>query len=85
MPFAVTIGRLCEEFGYKPEEAIAAWRQAPVGFLEQVIEARAYMRTKAACDAYDEDPKALKRPNGPLAELVRAIEFEDAQACLVRS
>ena len=75
-PFTFLISRLCEEFGYTPEQAVRAWQRAPEGFLEQVMEARAYARTKAACDAAR---TRKERPTGPLADLVTAIEFELAQ------
>ncbi len=63
---------MCEEFPYTPEQALAAWERAPEGFLEQVMEARAYARTKAACDAAT---SRKERPTGPLADLVTDIEF----------
>ena len=73
MPFVYLVSRLCEEFGYTPVAAVRAWYGAPAGFLEQVIEARAYAKTKALCDAAT---SRKERPTGPMAELVTAIEFE---------
>lgn len=73
MPFVFLVGRLCQEFGYKPEEAVRAWGEAPVGFLEQVIEARAYAEVKAAADRAT---SRKDRPTGALADLLTEIEFE---------
>lgn len=70
------ISRLCEEFGYRPEEAWRAWRTAPEGFLEQVMEARAYAATKAA---QDRATTRKEQPTGATADLVREIELELAQ------
>ena len=69
------ISRLCDEFPYTPEQAVDAWGRAPDGFLEQVIEARAYARTKAAMDAAT---SRKNMPTGPMADLVTAIEFDVA-------
>ena len=71
------VSRLCEEFGYRPEEAYRAWRSAPDGFLEQVLEARAYAATKAAIDRA---ATRKEQPCGQLADLVRQIDLEIAQA-----
>lgn len=73
------IDRLCEEFGYRPEEAWHRWWTLPAGFLERVLEARAYRRTKAA---YESAPDAAHQPTGPLANLVRAIEFDLVSAAI---
>jgi len=73
MPVPYLVGRLCEEFGYHPEQALHAWQRAPEGFLEQVMEMRAYARTKGACD---HAVSRKSRPTGKLADLVTEIEFE---------
>ena len=70
------IGRLCEEFGCLPSAAYREWLACPVGFLEEVIDARAYAKTKAQVDA---STKRSEQPHGPLADLVRQIEFGLAQ------
>lgn len=67
------IGRICEEFQCLPSEAYREWRRVPGGFLEQVIEARHYAKTKAHVDAA---PDRKSQPTGPLADMVRAIEFQ---------
>ena len=67
------ISRLCEEFGYYPEQALLAHQTAPDGFLEQVLEARGYAATKAAIDRA---PTRKQQPTGRLADLVREIEME---------
>lgn len=70
------ISRLCEEFGYRPEQALWAHQTAPDGFLEQVLEARAYAATKAAIDRAT---TRKQQPTGRLADLVREIDLELAQ------
>ena len=55
-----------------PSEAWREWQRLPAGFMEQVIEYRAYGSAKAVADA---NPKAA----GGLVDLVRVIEFELVQ------
>lgn len=76
MPLAYWIGRVCEEFRLPPSAAYHEWMRAPCGFIEDVIEARGYARTKAAMDAAT---SRKAQPTGPLADRVREIEFELAQ------
>lgn len=79
LPLVFLISRLCEEFGYHPEQALRAHQQAPDGFLEQVLEARAYAATKAAIDRA---ATRKEQPRGRLADLVREIDMELAQEAL---
>lgn len=71
------LGRLCEEFHCLPSEAFREWLQAPVGFLEEIIESRAYARAK---DLYDHARSAKDLPQSPLIDLVKEIEFALVQA-----
>jgi len=70
---------LCEEFQKLPTEIVAEQAQLPAGFLEEIIEARAYAATKLAYDR-QQDPKA----EHPLVALVKLIEVELVQEELAR-
>lgn len=76
MPLVFWIGRICEEFACTPSVALRELEVLPDGFIEQLIEARAYAATKRACDAAT---SRKERPTGPLADLVTEIEFALAQ------
>lgn len=67
------IGRLCEEFHCLPSEAYREWRRVPAGFLEEILEGRAY---RAAKRVYDRAATAADVPDDPMIDLVKAIEFE---------
>lgn len=79
MPFAFWLARLCEEFQCVPSVAFREWWTAPAGLLEDLIEMRQYARTKAQID-HATDRK--HQPEGALADLVRAIDFELAQQAI---
>jgi hypothetical protein len=67
---------LSEEFGGALPSAIwAEVLRLPAGFLEQLIEYRAYA---AAKQVYAQNPKA----EGGLVDLVKVIEFELAQEAI---
>jgi hypothetical protein len=68
---------LIEAFpGRLPSEIEAEIERQPVGFLEEVLEARAYRQAKDMTEAAD-TPDARKRlPRTPLFELVPVIEGE---------
>jgi hypothetical protein len=65
---------LCEEFACLPSEAYREWLRQPVGFLEDVIEARAYRQAKAMTDAADTPDAAKRLPQTPLFKLVQEID-----------
>lgn len=72
MPIEHYFGRLSEEFGGALPSAIAAEkRRLPMGFLEQLIEYRAYAQAHAANEA---DPKGWN--STPMRRLVKEIEHE---------
>jgi hypothetical protein len=74
MPLEYWLGRLCEEFpGLTPLTALRDWLAAPPGFYEEMIEARAYARTKAQ---YDGAQSKSDLPDSPMLGIVTAIEFE---------
>lgn len=68
---------MCEEFpGITPSQLMREWARLPVGFLERVLEARAYAATKGVCDAAT-DP--TQWPSTPMTDLVKQITFDVAQ------
>lgn len=52
----------------------------PAGFLEELIEGRAYARYKAMLDAADSPQAFAALPDGPLMDLVKAITADLAHA-----
>lgn len=78
MPLAYWLGRLCEEFpALTPTRAYREWMTVPVGWFEEIIEARAYARAK---QQYDTAKSKSDLPDTPMVQLVAAIEFTLAQA-----
>jgi hypothetical protein len=69
--------RACEEFGYKPEEALKAIEKAPVGFIEGLIEMRTYANAYATYQRVDGD--LAKLGSSKLMSLVREIHIEVSQ------
>jgi len=64
---------LSEEFGgATPSVILAEIARSPVGFLEEIVEARAYARAKAIWEA---NPTA----QGELVQLAKIISFELVQ------
>lgn len=57
-------------------EILAEERRLPVGLLDRVLEAKAYMHAKAIVDAADTAEARKRLPTTPLFGLVDAIEFE---------
>lgn len=78
MPIAHYYGRLSEEFGGAFPTAIMAEQQRlPVGFLEQIVEYRAYVAAYAANEA-----NAPGWETSPLRTLGRRIEMRLAQEAI---
>lgn len=68
------IGRLCEEFpALTPEAALDQWDRAPVGFFQELLETRAYVRAKQMVDTAK---KKSDLPQTPLIALIQEIEFD---------
>jgi hypothetical protein len=71
MPFEHYVGRLCEEFpGRLPSEVLAERRRLPEGFLEDLIEMRAFAAVWARLDAAEDKSKVERSPTRDLVELV---------------
>lgn len=70
---------LCEEFSCRPSEAFREWLRSPVGFLEDVIETRAYRQAKAMTDAADTAEAVKRLPQTPLFKLVQEIDRDLAE------
>lgn len=69
-PLEYLLGRLCEEFHCLPSAAWREWQALPAGFLETILEFRAYARAKAAYDA-----RGQKTYEPPLTDLVLEHDF----------
>lgn len=79
IPFAHYVGRLSEEFGGRlPSEILAEHARVPVGFLEEILEARLYAATKAVYDA-EQQSKSKTPIRSETWQLVQLIEFEIAE------
>jgi len=86
MPVTAWLNRICEEYHCRPSEAWQEWVEAPVGWLEELIEARAYMAAKATYDRLsDYDAQARARVmSQPIMQLVKDVDLGIAQAELER-
>jgi hypothetical protein len=76
-PLALRVAHYAEAFTLAPSEVLRELRRLPVGFLDEVIEARAYARAKgelARADAMKPRPELT-----PQMSEVEAIEFELVQ------
>jgi len=65
---------LCEEFHCLPSQAWREWQRAPVGWLETILDYRAYAAAKWANEI---DPKGDLTTE--MRQLARGIEFDLAQ------
>lgn len=74
------VSRVCEEFGCTPSVALREIEQHD-DLLTDVMEARAFVRTKQACDAA---ASKVERPDTPMARLVTEFEFAAAREALAR-
>lgn len=73
VPVVWWISRLCEEFHCLPSQALAEWRQAPCGVLEQILEARAFAAAKHVVDGAK---RKMDIPQTPMTALVQEIEYD---------
>lgn len=82
VPFAYWVSRVCEEFQCLPSEAERELRRQPVGWIEEVVEARHYAKAK---DVYDRaaDKSAVVKGDA-LMRLVEENEYDHAKALIVR-
>lgn len=81
-PEALWIGRYCEAFGCVPSAAYAEWLRSPVGFLDEILEARAFTQAKSLVDRARDD-KDL--PDHPMIQLVKDVMQEAALADMARA
>jgi hypothetical protein len=73
MPWAWWVSQVCELFpGRFPSECLAEWARSPVGLLEDIAEMRAFA---AVWRQAEHARTAAEMPQGPLADLLREIEF----------
>lgn len=68
------VSRMCEAFSCLPSEIERERLRLPAGFLESVLETRAYERAHAA---YEANPKAANKTG--LLKLAEVITFELVQ------
>ena len=73
MPAAFWIARVCDEFHCLPSDAEREARRQPVGWLDEIIEARHY----AECHHIWTRARSKQDvPDSPLMACVKEIEFE---------
>jgi hypothetical protein len=82
LPEAYYLSRICEEFGCLPSEAERELRRQPVGWLEEIIEAKHYARAKAVYDRTSN--KADVTLGDPMMHLVEENEYEHAGMIIAR-
>jgi len=70
LPLEFVVGRICEEFHCVPSVAWREWLQLPAGFLETILEYRAYSRAKASYDA-----RGRHASDPPIMDLVVEHDF----------
>lgn len=75
-PFALWIGQIAEAFNCRPSQAYEEWLQAPAGFLEEIIEARAFRDLYIAVTrASTADARTAITQGSELGALAGEIEF----------
>jgi hypothetical protein len=70
LPLEFILGRICESFHCLPSAAWREWRNLPVGFMETILDYRAYARAKATYDA-----RGQTSHDPPLMDLVMEHDF----------
>lgn len=75
------IWQLCEAFpGALPTELYREWQRLPPGFLEELLEVRAFA---SAVQAYQANGGKLENlPPSRLLTMVQEIEFEEAERAM---
>lgn len=69
-PLEFIVGRICEEFHCLPSAAWREWQALPVGFIETILEYRAYHHAKARYDA-----RGQRAGDSPMTDLVIEHDF----------
>lgn len=65
---------LLEAFpGRFPSEIVAELRRQPAGWIDEVLEAKAYRQAKSLVDAADTEDARKRLPSTPLFEVVKEI------------
>lgn len=82
LPLAYLISRICEEFCCLPSAAMAELRSQPVGWIEEVMEARLYAKAKQRYDLADD--KAIVGKEDPMTRAVMENEFAHAKEHILR-
>lgn len=70
--------RVCEEFGCLPSHSIREWQTLPAGWLDEILEIRAFRRAVEAyrrAEQMDEGAEKNRILAHPLVQMVREIEF----------
>jgi hypothetical protein len=70
------ISRVCEEFGGYPAEALEAIENDVGGLIFKIIDFRAYAKAKHAYEEGQKETDLNRRPQGPLIDIVRDIDWE---------
>lgn len=71
------MARMCEAFHCLPSQIEAELARVPVGFLEEVVEARAY---ESAYRFYKGNPDT--KDKSELVQLAKRLTFESARAAI---
>lgn len=72
MPWALYVGRICEAFNCRPSQALEELARMPAGWLDEIIEARAFADTWSL---WDQATDKAHVPDTPMMALVKEIEF----------
>ena len=70
LPLEFIVGRICEEFHCLPSAAWREWLSLPVGFIETILDYRAYSHAKARYDAH-----GRTKHDPPMTDLVVEHDF----------
>ncbi len=79
MPWLWWVSRVCDEFGCLPSVAVREMMDTPAGWLEDIVEMRAFARARALKAKAEEWPDGKERRAvmaDPLVQLAQMIEFE---------
>lgn len=70
-PLTLWLSRMCEAFHCLPSAIEAEWQRTPIGFLEEIVEARAY---EAGYRFYKANPSTKDRSE--FVQLAKVHTFE---------
>lgn len=69
------ISRVCDEFHCLPSAAIRELNRCE-SLVFEMLDLRAYARTKQDCDDADASEGKIAAPKGPMADMVYQIQYE---------